>query len=209
MTSISQVVEKISKYADEKNIFGKRERNGKRFCSLFIRFSSFVEENIGESFDGNSLRKYYVFIPLEITICSEALSNISLTFNKETKSYSASTYEYSISFDELVKIWDGKIPYIKFYETGFRKFNCPKKFYNLAAVRVETIMKEYKDSGVKYYPQSISYMDNRYLKYYNSIDEEVKNKVAEMRIEWRNKRSESSDTYIEPVNKLPPVENDD
>ena len=68
----------------------------------------------------------------------------------------------------------------KFYETSFRKFNCPKKFYNLAAVRVETIMKEYKDSGVKYYPQSVKYMDNRYFNHYNSINEEVKNKVQEI-----------------------------
>ena len=208
MTSITQVVEKITKYADDNNIFGKRERNGKRVCSIFIRFSSFVEENIGESFDGNSLRKYYVFIPLEITICSGAPNMISLTYDKETKTYSASTYQHSISFEELVKIWDGKIPYIKFYETGYRKFNCSKKFYNLAAVRVETTMKEYKDSGVKYYPQSISYMDNRYLNHYNSIDEDVKNKVAEMRTEWRNKCSEPEE-FIQPVRTLPPVENDD
>jgi hypothetical protein len=50
-------------------------------------------------------------------------------------------------------------------------------------------------------------MDNRYLKHYNSIDENVKNKVAEMRIEWRNKCSEPE--FIPPVSKLPPVENDD
>ena len=208
MSSINQVVEKMIKYADDNNIFGKFTYHGKRLGSIFIRFSSFVEENVGESFDGNSLRKYYVFIPLEITICSGAPNMISLTYDKETKTYSASTYQHSISFEELVKIWDGKIPYIKFYETAYRKFSCSKKFYNLAAVRVETTMKEYKDSGVKYYPQSISYMDNRYLKHYNSIDEDVKNKVQEMRIEWRNKCSEPEE-FIPPVSKLPPVEDDD
>ena len=208
MTSITQVVEKITKYADDNNIFGTKTYNGKRVCSIFIRFSSFVEENIGESFDGNSLRKYYVFIPLEITICSGSPNILSLTYDKETKTYSPSGYQHSIKFDELVKIWDGKIPYIKFYETAYRKFSCSKKFYNLAAVRVETTMKEYKDSGVKYYPQSISYMDNRYLKHYNSIDEDVKNKVQEMRIEWRNKCSEPEE-FIQPVSKLPPVEDDD
>lgn len=200
MTSITQVVEKLTKYVQEKNI-----NNGK-LKTIFIRFSTFVEENIGESFDGNSLRKYYVFIPLEITLCANKENSVNLRYDRETKTYSE--YDYTMNFEEIVNLWDGKIPYIKFYETPYRKFDCPKKFYNLAAICVETTMKEYKDSGVKYYPQSVKYMDNRYFNHYNSINEEVKNKVQEMRIDYKNKCSEPEE-FIPPVRTLAPVENDD
>ena len=165
MTSISNVVEKVLKYCADNNILA-----GKEIQTLLIRSSSFIEENMSESFYGHGLRKYFVFIPTEIFVAC-----FSGTVNKHAENSHQEDKTYVISFDELVKIWDGKIPYVKFYETPKRKFYYSQQTPYLSQVRVETRRQTYTPNqrfgigqsvncpnGVEYYPHDVRIIDYRY-----------------------------------------------
>ena len=194
MTSISNVVEKVLKYCADNNILA-----GKDIQTLLIRSSSFIEENMSESFYGHGLRKYFVFIPTEIFVAC-----FSGTVNKHAENSHQEDKTYLISFDELVKIWDGKIPYVKFYETPKRKFYYSQQTPYLSQVRVETRKQTY--NGNEYYPHDVRIIDYRYNSFWENINNEVKNKVENMRAEWRSRRNKPVEEEIVPLQEVKEID---
>ena len=191
MTSITQVVEKITKYCVDNNIL-----TGQEIRTLFVRSSSNIEENMSESPFGRGLRKYFVFIPTEIFVCAFDAGNYSMhAFNDIQKDAS-----YIINFDEIVKIWDGKIPYVKFYETPKRKFWYSTLTPYLTQVRIETRKQSY--NGVEYYPHEVKVIDYKYKSFWEPVDNDVKIKVQKMRDEWRAMRKNNSgiEEFVPPPN---------
>ena len=180
MTNISQVVEKVLKYCADNDIL-----TGKEIRTLFIRSSSFIEENMTESLYGKGLQKYFVFIPTEIFVSCFTCG----TYNKYAENSKQLDNTHIISYDDLVKIWDGKIPYIKFYETSKRKFYHSQQTPYLSQVRVET--KKQTFNGIEYYPHEVKVIDYRYKSFWEQIDNEVKNKVENMRAEYRSRQNKS------------------
>ena len=194
MTSISNVVEKVLKYCADNNILA-----GKDIQTLLIRSSSFIEENMSESFYGHGLRKYFVFIPTEIFVAC-----FSGTVNKHAENSHQEDKTYLISFDELVKIWDGKIPYVKFYETPKRKFYYSQQTPYLSQVRVETRKQTY--NGNEYYPHDVRIIDYRYKSFWEDINNQVKNKVENMRAEWRSRRNKPVEEEIVPLQEVKEID---
>ena len=190
MTSITQVVEKITKYCVDNNIL-----TGQEIRTLFVRSSSNIQENMSESPYGSGLRKYFVFIPTEIFVCAfDAGNHFMHAYNDMQKDAS-----YIINFDEIVKIWDGKIPYVKFYETPKRKFWYSASTPYLTQVRIETRKQSY--NGVDYYPHEVKVIDYKYKSFWEKIDNDVKIKVQKMRDEWRALRKNNKvEEFVPPPN---------
>ena len=190
MASITQVVEKVTKYCVDNNIL-----TGQEIRTLFVRSSSNIQENMSESPYGSGLRKYFVFIPTEIFVCAfDAGNHFRHAYNDMQKDAS-----YIINFDEIVRIWDGKIPYVKFYETPKRKFWYSASTPYLTQVRIETRKQSY--NGVEYYPHEVKVIDYKYKSFWEQVDNAVKNKVQKMRDEWRAMRKNNKvEEFVPPPN---------
>ena len=175
MTSINQTVEKVLKYCADNNILG-----GEPIYSIFIRTSSLVEEDVAKSPYTGGLYEFHRIVPIEIVV--NTFGNYVYYATHEE----LNNHQFVIDFDELVKIWGNKIPYIKINRRKEYRFVYDERTPYLSYVEIYTRKQTWLDREYYNMRNHFNRANNNLNEYWQNMNDIVTARVHNFKYNQMN-----------------------
>ena len=170
---VTELVNKLKQYVKTCKVLGRKDLENVR-----IIYSSMVR---------NVNAKTYDVIPLEIWINFEPPKDTYKGFQPVFK---------IMTFDEIVTLFDGKIPYIRVVNTVKDKRGVKPEGFTLLGINC---MLKRSSSGVLYYDHATGVVKKaENIEHFNELDKEVTEKVRQMKEEYQN-QLRKQDTLLQEL----------
>ena len=171
--NVTELVNMLKQYVKTCKVLGQKYLENVR-----IIYSSMVK---------NVNAKTYDVIPLEIWI----------NFEQHTETYKGFQPVFKIiTFDEIVELFDGKIPYIRVVNTVKDKRGIKPEGFNILGINCTP---KRSSSGVLYYDHATGVAKKaNNIEHFNELEKEVTEKVRQMKEEFQN-QLRKQDTLLQEL----------